>query len=80
MHIYAHINESTVRRTFRKHVTGTRGLTVYDKKLRGFGLKVTPDGTKTFFVRTVRRTGSENVTLGRCELGGCRVRRPAAGS
>ena len=65
MHIYAHINESTDRRTFRKHVTGTRGLTVYDKKLRGFGLKVTPDGTKTFFVRTVRRTGSENVILGK---------------
>ena len=64
MHIYAHINEPTVRRTFRKHVTGTRGLTVYDKKLRGFGLKVAPGGTKTFFVRTARRTGSENVILG----------------
>ena len=64
MHIYAHINEPTVRRTFRKHVTGTRGLTVYDKKLRGFGLKVAPNGTKTFFVRTVRRTGSKNIILG----------------
>ena len=65
MHIYANINEPIVRRTFRKHVTGTRGLTVYDKKLRGFGLKVAPDGTKTFFVRTVRQTGSENVILGK---------------
>ena len=65
MHIYAHINEPTVRRTFQKHMTGTRGLTVYDKKLRGFGLKVAPDGTKTFFVRTVRRTSSKNVILGK---------------
>ena len=65
MHIYADINEPTVRRTFHKHVTATRGLTVYDKKLRGFGLKVAPDGTKTFFVRTVRQTGSENVILGK---------------
>ena len=64
MHIYVHINETTVRRTFQKHVTGTRGLTVYDKKLRGFGLKVAPDGTKTFIVRTARRTGSESVILG----------------
>ena len=64
MHIYADINEPTVRRTFQKHVTGTRRLTVYDKKLRGFGLKVAPDGTKTFFVRTVRRTGSRDVNLG----------------
>ncbi len=65
MHIYAHINEPTVRRTFRKHVTATRGLTVYDKKLRGFGLKVAPGGTKTFFVRTVRHSGSDNVILGK---------------
>ena len=68
MHIYAHINEPTVRRTFRKHVTGTRGLIVYDKKLRGFGIKVAPDGIKTFFVRTVRRTGSENVILGKAGM------------
>ena len=67
MHIYAHINEPSVRRTFRKDVTGTRSLTVYDKKLRGFGLKVAPDGTKTFFVRTVRRTGSDNVILGKAD-------------
>ena len=46
MQIYAHINEPIVRRTFRKHVTGTRGLTVYDKKLRGFGLKSTSGGKK----------------------------------
>ena len=64
MHIYIDINEPTVRHTFQEHVTGTRSLAVYDKKLRGFGLKVAPDGTKTFFVRTVRRTGSRDVNLG----------------
>ena len=79
MHIYAHINEPTVRRTFRKHVTDTRGLTVYDKKLRGFGLKVAPDGTKTFFVRTVRRTGPENVIIGKAgRITAAEARRRAA--
>ncbi|WP_428097642.1 integrase arm-type DNA-binding domain-containing protein [Candidatus Rariloculus sp.] len=64
MRIYAHLNESTVRRTVQNHVKGKRGLTVHDKKLRGFGLKVTPAGKTSFFVRTVRRTGSRNVILG----------------
>ena len=78
MQIYADINEPTVRRTFQKHVTGTRGLTVYDKKLRGFGLKVAPDGTKTFFVRTVRETGSQNVILGKAgKIAAAEARRQA---
>ena len=78
MHIYAHINEPTVRRTFQKHVTGTRGLTVYDKKLRGFGLKVAPDGTKTFFLRTVRRSGTEHVILGKAgKIAAAEARRQA---
>ena len=78
MHNYAHINEPTVRRTFRKHVTGTRGLTVYDKKLCGFGFKVAPDGTKTFFVRSARQTGLENVILGTTgKTTAAEARRPA---
>ena len=64
MRIYAHLNEPTVRRTINKHVKGTGGVTVYDKKLRGFGLKITSAGERTFFVRTVRRTGSRDVVLG----------------
>lgn len=64
MRIYAHLNETTVRRTVRQHVKGKRSLTVHDKKLRGFGLKISPASKKTYFVRTVRRTGSRNVILG----------------
>ena len=64
MRIYAHLNEPTVRRTIQQHVKGKRGLTVHDKKLRGFGLNITPAGKTSFFVRTVRRTGSRNVILG----------------
>ena len=64
MRIYAHLNEATVRRTVHNHVRGKRSLTVYDKKLRGFGLKVSPAGKKSFFVRTVRRTGSRDIVLG----------------
>ena len=64
MRIHANINERTVRRAFSEQMTGTRGLTVYDKNLRGFTLKITPNGTRTFFVRTVRRSGTENVLLG----------------
>lgn len=78
MRIYAHLNEPTVRRTINKHVNGTGGLTVYDKKLRGFGLKITSAGKKTFFVRTVRRTGSRDVTLGEAgELTAAQARRKA---
>ena len=64
MRIYAHLNEATVRRTVHNHVRGKRSLTVYDKKLRGFGLKITSAGKKTFFVRTVRRTSSRDIVLG----------------
>ena len=64
MRIYAHLNEATVRRTVHNHVRGKRCLTVYDKKLRGFGFKVSPAGKKSFFVRTVRRTGSRDIVLG----------------
>lgn len=78
MRIYAHLNEPTVRRTINKHVKGTGGVTVYDKKLRGFGLKITSAGKKTFFVRTVRRTGSRDVTLGEADaLTAAQARRKA---
>ena len=40
MRIHATINERTLRRTFREHLNGNRALTVFDKDLRGFALKV----------------------------------------
>ena len=66
MRIHATINERTLRRTFRERNPGSRGLTVYDKDLPGFGLKVSADGTRTFFVRVVRKIGAQNVALGTC--------------
>ena len=79
MRIYAHLNEPTVRRTIKQHVKGTGGLTVYDKKLRGFGLKITSAGKKTFFVRTIRRTCSHDVMLGEAgTLSTAEARRKAA--
>ena len=56
MRIHATINERTLRRTFREHKPGSRGLTVYDKDLPGFGFKVAANGTRTFFVRASRRS------------------------
>ncbi len=66
MRIHATINERTLRRTFRERNPGSRGLTVYDKDLPGFGLKVSADGIRTFFVRVVRKLGAQNVVLGTC--------------
>ena len=64
MRIHTTINERTLRRTFREQNTGKRGLTVLDKDLPAFGLKVSAKGTRTFFVRVVRKLGAENVILG----------------
>ena len=38
MRIHATINERILRRTFRERLKDKRGLTVFDKDLRGFGL------------------------------------------
>ena len=64
MRIHLTINERTLRRTFKEQQTRTRRLTVFDKDLRGFGFKVAADGTRTFFVRTVRKLGTAEVSLG----------------
>ena len=67
MRIHATINERTLRRSFREQKFGRNGLTVIDRDLPAFGLKVARDGTKTFFVRVPRRPGAENVVLGTAE-------------
>ena len=64
MRIHATINERTLRRTFREQLKGKSGLTVFDKDLRGFGLKVSPKGGKTFFVRAARKLGMAETVLG----------------
>ena len=64
MRIHATINERTVRRTFRDQKFGRTGLTVIDKDLPAFGLKVPKNGTKTFFVCVARRLGADNIALG----------------
>ena len=53
MRIYATVNERTIRRKFREHRPGKRGLTVLDRDLPAFGFKVASDDTRTFFVRIV---------------------------
>ena len=67
MRIHATINERTLRRSFREQKFGRNGLTVIDRDLPAFGLKVARDGTKTFFVRVPRKPGAENVALGTAE-------------
>ena len=63
--IYATLNERTVRRTFRQQKLGRTGLTVIDKDLPPFALKVAPKGAKTFIVRVVHKSGREIVALGK---------------
>ena len=67
MRIHATINERTLRRTFREHLNGNRALTVFDKHLRGFALKVSANGNKTFFVRAARTLGMAETVLGTAE-------------
>ena len=47
MRIHATINERTLRRTFREQNIGKRGLTVLDRDLPAFGLKVSAKGKRT---------------------------------
>ncbi len=65
MRIYATLNERTVRRTFREQKLGRTGLTVIDKDLPPFALKVTRNGAKTFIVRVVHNSGREIIVLGK---------------
>ena len=64
MRIYATINERTARRKFREQKSRRSALTVVDRDLPAFGLKVPRSGTRTFFVRVERKLGTETVVLG----------------
>ena len=64
MRIHATINERTVARTFREKRIGRNGLTVIDRDLPAFGLKVSKNGRKTFFVRAARPGGRARMILG----------------
>ena len=79
MRIHATINERILRRTFRKQVKDRRGLVVFDKDLRGFGLKVSPNGTRTFIVRAARKPGIAETVIGTAdELTAAEARERAA--
>ena len=67
MRIHATINERLLRRSFREHTIGRYGLTVIDRDLPAFGLKVAKSGTRTFFVRAVRHLGAKDHVLGTTE-------------
>ena len=64
MRIHATINERTLGRSFREKRIGRHGLTVIDRDLHAFGLKVSKNGRKTFFVRAVRPVGRSKTILG----------------
>ena len=64
MSIHAAINERTIRRTFKERKPGSRGLTVIDRDLLQFSLKLAKNGTKTFFVRVLRPVGAPMTILG----------------
>ena len=79
MRIQATINERTLRRTFREQLKGKRGITIFDKDLRGFGLKVSANGRKTFFVRAARKLGMAETVLGTAnEMSAAEAREKAA--
>ena len=64
MRIHATINERTLRRSFSEKRIGRYGLTVIDRDLPAFALKVSKNGRKTFFVRAVRPVGRSRTVLG----------------
>jgi len=79
MRIHATIDERTVRRSFREHVKDKRPLTVLDKTLRGFALRVSSKGQRTFFVRAARNLGVAETTLGTAvEMTAAQAREKAA--
>ena len=64
MRIIATINERTLRRSFREKRIGRNGLTVIDRDLPAFGLTVSKNDRKTFFVRAERPVGGAKTILG----------------
>ncbi|MCE2521211.1 MAG: tyrosine-type recombinase/integrase family protein, partial [Alphaproteobacteria bacterium] len=59
MRTYSNITETTLRRK-----PGEQTLTILDRSIPAFGLRVAPNGTRTFFVRVARKLRTESVTLG----------------
>ena len=79
MRIHATINERTLRRTFREKKPGRHGLTVIDRDLPRFGFTVARNGTKTFFVRTLRPVRGPKTILGTAgEMTAAEARKKAA--
>ena len=64
MRIHATIDERTARRPFEQRRKSRNGLTVIDRDLPAFGLKVAKDGAKTFFVRVVGSRTAKTLILG----------------
>ena len=64
MRTYYTLNERSVHRPFKKHRRGRRSLFVFDRDLRAFGLKITPSGKRTFFVRIINKLGRFDIQLG----------------
>ena len=60
MRIHATINERTAQRPFEQRRKSRNGITVIDRDLPAFGLKVAKSGAKSFFVRV----GAKTVRLG----------------
>ena len=67
MRIHATLNERTVRRTFREKKIGRNGLTVIDKDLPAFALKVAKNGTRTFIVHVTRKLRRDAIAIGRAD-------------
>ena len=59
MRTYTTITETTLRRKAREQT-----LTILDRGIPAFGLRIAPDGTRTFFVRVARKLGTAKITLG----------------
>ncbi len=64
MRIHATLSDHTTRRRFRDPKHRKRPLIVFDHTEPGFGMRITADDTRTFFVRLRRPSGPVNVTLG----------------
>ena len=64
MPIHANIDQRTARRSFAEPSHRQRPLTVIDRTLPAFRLKVAKNDTRTFFVRVKRRPRAIDLTLG----------------
>ena len=76
MRIHATLSDHTTRRRFRDPKHRKRPLIVFDHTEPGFGMRITADDTRTFFVRIRRSSGPVNVTFW-APPGSSRPRKPA---